>query len=789
MIEPRLAGVAAFPQDLRAEHGFDNQADHLSLSPLLMESFLKLGRSITESPDFGPRNVGIWKSFFLDPAAEVDATAEARRRLAPFLTRAFRRPVDDAVLERYTAFVSQQLADGHRFTEAMKSAAAAAIASPRFLYLYDRPAAAPSGAGVTEAIDDYELASRLSFFLWGSLPDQRLLDLAAAGTLGEAEVLESEVGRLLRDKKLKRFCDSFPAQWLQLERIISSIPNEEKFPGFYFSKYRDSMHMMLEPLLLFETVLIENRSILQLIDPDFTYRSRLLQEAYGELATGGLPKAKAGDAVGALKFERVPVSDRRSGGVITNAAVMTMTSGPERTQPITRGAWIAGVIFNDPPEPPPADVPPLGEKPAAGEEHLTLRERLSLHRQRADCRGCHEQIDPLGFALENYDPVGRWRDHYDNDREVDMSGELFRKHPFSDVIGFKDAILAERQRFARGLAGHLLAFALARELSPADQIALDQITEAAAADDYKIHTLIRQIITQRAIPEQNQPGVRTVVTGSNPPPADAYYQEESHGKHTTHLPPRPRRGCPRAPRPREPRAQRPGESRQAIAQRMAHFYVPIGVVRRGFFPGEADDIIPKGNLGNVMKSLGKQDPEFKLRPLEELTPTLQPLAAIKGKVNLITGMDRTFQNGTDVHAQCACCYLSSAEPYSISQSVWPLDRTLDHIVADQIGSQTPFPHPRVQLQHAQGQQGVDLLRQHLLVWHRPPRPLDPRPAQDVSPPLLHPGEPAVPRRHRPGPRRCPLDAERPRLQRSARSSPSISTRCARSRRRWIASRR
>ena len=117
----------------------------------------------------------------------------------------------------------------------------------------------------------------------------------------------------------------------------------------------------------------------------------------------------------------------------------------------------------------------------------------------------------------------------------------------------------------------------------------------------------------------------------------------------------------------------------AVAQRMAHFYVPIGVVRRGFFPGEADDIIPKGNLGNVMKSLGKQDPEFKVRPLDELTPTLQPLAAIKDKVNLIRGMDRTFQNGTDVHAQCASCYLSSAEPYSISQSVWPLDRTLETI--------------------------------------------------------------------------------------------------------------
>ncbi|MEM7385828.1 MAG: DUF1552 domain-containing protein [Verrucomicrobiota bacterium] len=129
----------------------------------------------------------------------------------------------------------------------------------------------------------------------------------------------------------------------------------------------------------------------------------------------------------------------------------------------------------------------------------------------------------------------------------------------------------------------------------------------------------------------------------------------------------------------------------AIARRMAHFYVPIGVVRRGFFPGEADHVIPKGNLGNVMTSLGKQNPNFEVKALDELTPTLEPLERFKGKVNLITGMDRVFQNGTDVHAQCASCYLSSAEPYSVSQSVWPLERTLDHIVADEVGSQTPFP--------------------------------------------------------------------------------------------------
>ncbi len=488
MIEPRLAGVAAIPQDLRAEHGFDNQADHLSLSPLLMQSFLELGQSITESPDFVPRNVGIWNDFFAPPEQMVDPKKESRRRLKGFLTKAFRRPVEDAVLDRYTNYVAHQLDSGIALPEAMKSVAAATIASPNFLYLYDN-------STETAPADDFQLASRLSFFLWGSIPDRTLLDLAAANQLSSPEVLSEQIDRMLKDRKLKRFCDSFPSQWLQLERIISSVPNRERFPQFYFSKYRDSMHMMLEPLLIFETVLIENQSVTQLIDSDFTYRSDHLEDAYGSLASAEQHSGrKRKGEVTTLTFHRVPVTDRRSGGVITNAAVMTMTSGPERTQPITRGAWMASVIFNNPPEPPPADVPPLAEKPEADEQHLTLRERLALHRKRADCRGCHEQIDPLGFALENYDPVGSWRTEYDNGRTVDVSGTLFGKYSFGDVIEFKDAVLHEKDRFARALAGHLLSFALARELEPSDHFALDQIVAQTAADDYRMKTLIRQVI-------------------------------------------------------------------------------------------------------------------------------------------------------------------------------------------------------------------------------------------------------------------------------------------------------
>lgn len=498
MIESRLAGVSAFPQDLRAEHGFDNQADHLSLSPLLMESFLKLGQSIVNSPDFTSRRVGVWNSFFQHDRYAKDQPGIVRSRLSQLLTKAFRRPVEEDILDRYTHYVLQQLEQGSDFTTAMKSVCAAILASPRFLYLYDN-AGLKNG---TSPLDGFELASRLSFFLWGSIPDDELLTLAASGELLKNDVLAGQLTRMLRDQKLKRFCDSFPSQWLQLDRLISSVPDQEKFPQFYFSQYRDSMHMMMEPLLLFETVLIENHSIFQLIDPDFTYRSGHLEDAYGAL---GDVRNKRKGQVGALTFHRESVTDRRTGGVITNAAVMTMTSGPERTQPITRGAWLAGVIFNNPPEPPPADVPTLGEKPKEGEEHLTLRERLSMHRERADCRGCHEQIDPLGFALENFNAIGKWREKYENGRDIDMAGTLFRKHDFTNVIEFKDAILAEKERFAHGLAGHLLSFALARPLGPADQVALDDIVKTAASDDYRIQSLLRAIVTSEPFLNKNSP--------------------------------------------------------------------------------------------------------------------------------------------------------------------------------------------------------------------------------------------------------------------------------------------
>ena len=498
LIEPRLAGVAPFPQDLRAENGFDNQGDHLSLSPFLMESFLNLAGSIVQSTNFNNKTCGSWDALFQQPKEGSDILIVSRERLYPFLSKAFRRHIEENVVERYARYVEALVSSGKSFTDAMKETVSAVLASPRFLYLYDRQAR----NGSIEKIDDYELASRLSFFLWGSLPDEILMESAKRGDLSDPAILNQQVNRMLKDRRIKRFCDSFPSQWLQLDRIISSVPDVKKYPDFYYAppNYRTTMDMMMEPLLLFENVLIEDRSILELIDSNYSFRSTRLAKWYDPEIKGRLGGPTT------MQFQRVALKDRRQGGVITSAAVLTMTSGPEETKPITRGAWIAGVIFNDPPEPPPADVPPLvSEDP---DEKKTFRERFAKHRERADCAGCHVKLDPLGFALENFDAVGRWRDHYENGQAVDSSGKLFRKYEFSDIIDFKDAILNEKDRFARALAAHLLSFALGREVTAADSKDLDLVAKITAERNYSLRTMIHEITRSKPfqskfIPQKN----------------------------------------------------------------------------------------------------------------------------------------------------------------------------------------------------------------------------------------------------------------------------------------------
>ncbi|MBT5818222.1 MAG: DUF1592 domain-containing protein [Proteobacteria bacterium] len=424
----------------------------------------------------------------------------AHERIATFLPKAFKSPAERATLNLYTEYIDKQYEKGGDFTQSMKDVVSAALASPRFIFVHNATSkTVPNHAS-------FDLATRLSFFLWSSIPDDELLALAGAGKLQDNGVLKEQVDRMLNHRRVKNFCDSFAPQWLKINHLVSAAPDFKTHRDYYFGgddkiSYKRGMHMMLEPLLNFETVFVENRPILELVDSDFTYRSHLLTEWYqGKAATYAINVN-----LRQIDFTRTPLTDRRYGGVITTGAVMVMTSGPFRSLPITRGSWVASVIFNDPPEPPPDNVPDLkADDKTLQEEGLTVRQKLKQHSSDSQCVGCHKKIDPLGFALENFDLLGRWRDNYRTGLKVDASGELFGKHEFKDVVGFKDAVLAEKQVFAKAFIKHLLSYGLGRELTLADRIAIDEIAKASEEGNYKMRDVIKNIVIHPVFTQRNE---------------------------------------------------------------------------------------------------------------------------------------------------------------------------------------------------------------------------------------------------------------------------------------------
>ena len=424
----------------------------------------------------------------------------AYERVAKFLLKAFKSPADRATLNLYTEYFDKQYEKGGDFAQSMKDVVSAALASPRFIFVHNET------SNVVPHQASFNLATRLSFFLWSSIPDDELLALAGEGKLQDTEVLKEQVDRMLNHRRVKNFCDSFAPQWLKINNLVSASPDFKTHRDYYFGgddkiSYKRGMHMMLEPLLNFETVFVEDRPILELVDSDFTYRSHLLTEWYqGRAATYPINVN-----LRHIDFTRTPLTDRRHGGVITTGAVMVMTSGPFRSLPITRGSWVASVIFNDPPEPPPDNVPDLkADDKTLHEEGLTVRQKLKQHRSDSQCAGCHKKIDPLGFALENYDLLGRWRDNYRTGLKVDASGKLFGKHDFKDVVGFKDAVLAEKDVFAKAFIKHLLSYGLGRELTLADRIAVDEIAKASEEGNYKMRAVIKNIVVHPIFTQRNE---------------------------------------------------------------------------------------------------------------------------------------------------------------------------------------------------------------------------------------------------------------------------------------------
>jgi hypothetical protein len=398
----------------------------------------------------------------------------AREVISGFAERAFRRPVQADEVERVLGIF--RLADdrGESFERAIQVALTTVLASPEFLFLVE-----PDELRKDRPLTEFELASRLSYFLWSSMPDDELTREAKASTLRTN--LRKQVVRMIEDPKSGEFVGNFAGQWLQLRRLAGVAPDPNLFPGFDDS-LRDAMRKETEQY--FGAILRGNRSILELLDSDYTYINEALAKHY-EI-----------EGVKGAEFRRVALTDRRRGGVLTQASVLTLTSNPNRTSPVKRGQWILQQLLGTPPPPPPADVPKLDDSQQASGVS-SLRERMELHRSNPQCASCHQQMDPLGFALENYDAVGRWRTQ-DGDFKIDASGELTGGRKFVDIKELKQLLgTASTKKFARTLIENMLTYGLGRGLEPYDSCTVEEIRGRLSADDNRIQNILFGIVESR----------------------------------------------------------------------------------------------------------------------------------------------------------------------------------------------------------------------------------------------------------------------------------------------------
>lgn len=483
-----LRGLDRTPCDPPVEHGFNNNKSSLSLSPLQLERQIQLIDSLLNHSELHHQSK-IYSDLFETSFSESQLQLlQGRNQLDLFLTRAFRRPVNEVSRKRWHALFEQQLTQHHCYTIAMKNTVKAVLLSPRFLFREDRIALDE------KRFDDWTIASRLSYFLWGSMPDDTLLNLALRGRLKHPQVVRKQVRRMLEDPRSRWLSTSFGMQWLQTLRAVEARPDEDQF-GFFYDcpSALPSVSMAIEQMLLFETILVENRSILDFIDADYGYLNQVLMKWYGlnpnELI-GFVPGPEDTE-----DFFRIQWPDRTRGGVICSGATMVSTSTRLRTSPVYRGAWILEVLFNRPPPPPPANTPALADHAHDGTVPLDIRERLAEHRRNPNCAACHDRMDPPGFALENYDVVGQFRSHLKDGSEVDTRGTILGRE-INGIAELKDAIFKEPEGFTQSLAENLLEFSLGRSLTVADEPQVQAIQAAAKKHDLAFQKIIEEVAVQ-----------------------------------------------------------------------------------------------------------------------------------------------------------------------------------------------------------------------------------------------------------------------------------------------------
>jgi hypothetical protein len=420
------------------------------------------------------------KVFACRPTNPAEEQGCASRIIRDLATQAFRRPVATRDFDRLMAFYKEGRADGD-FEYGVASAIEAILASPQFLFRLE-PVPATAVAGQPYRVDELALASRLSFFLWGSGPDAALLKAATSGGLSTPAAIDRQVRRMLADPRSEALASRFGAQWLRLADVEQILPDAILFPYFDRSLGRA---MVRETELFFESLVREDRSVLDLLTADHTFVNGRLARHYG------IP-----NIIGS-EFQRVTVPDERR-GLLGKGSVLLLTSVADRTSPVMRGKWVMEVMLGSPPPPPPPNIPALEDTKATGATRLlTVRERMEEHRKNPACRSCHRVIDPLGLALENFDATGKWRIK-DSGAPVDPTGELYDGTPMDGPAGLRKALLKHQDVFVLSFTESMLTYALGRRVEPEDMPMVRRIVREATANNLKISALVQAIVRSPA---------------------------------------------------------------------------------------------------------------------------------------------------------------------------------------------------------------------------------------------------------------------------------------------------
>ena len=487
----------ALPESVRQPfdrpHG---EGDYLLYQPHLGTVTISGPFDVTGAGDTPSRR----RIFVCQPSNPGEEAPCAREILSTLARRAYRRPVTEADLEGLVTFYNEGRTSGG-FEAGIEKALRALLVSPDFLFrvVSDPPGIAP---GTPYRLSDLELASRISFFLWSSIPDDELLDVAAQGRLNDPSVVERQVRRMLADPRAEALAKNFAGQWLRLRNVSGALPSDVIFPNFGESLRQDFVR---ETELFFDSILREDRSVGELLTADYTFLNERLAHHYNIAGVYG------------SDFRRVTLSDENRRGLLGQGSILTVTSHGDRTSPVGRGKWVLENVLGTPPPPPPANVPELEPDPNPG-RLLAMRERMEQHRANPVCASCHRMMDPLGLALENFDATGRWRSHMLGGGVIDASGTTPDGTAFNGPAALRGLLVRNPEQFAIVVTEKMLTYALGRGVEYYDVPAVRQILRAAAANDYSTASLVVGVVMSQPFQMRlSKPAASSAAAGAAQP--------------------------------------------------------------------------------------------------------------------------------------------------------------------------------------------------------------------------------------------------------------------------------